>query len=37
MLPAVGSVAGYIGEYGALRRAATAGERSIAQSRPVRT
>lgn len=37
MLPAVGSVAGYIGEYGALRRAASAGERSIAQSRPVRT
>ncbi|MGH3725116.1 MAG: hypothetical protein ACRDUS_13465 [Mycobacterium sp.] len=30
MLPAIGSLAGYIGEYGALRRAAKAGEQSIA-------
>ncbi|MUM17922.1 hypothetical protein FZI91_02065 [Mycobacterium sp. CBMA271] len=36
MLPAIGSIAGYIGEYGALRRAASAGEQSIAaQSQPV--
>lgn len=30
MLPVVGSLAGYIGEYGALRRAASEGEQSIA-------
>ncbi|AMT72168.1 hypothetical protein [Mycobacteroides immunogenum] len=36
MLPAVGGLAGYFGEYGALRRAASAGERSIAaRSQPV--
>jgi hypothetical protein len=31
MLPAVGAVADYLGEYGALVRAAKAGERWIAQ------